>query len=238
MNGAAALHLGAPGVGVRSISIDGRGGDDLIRIKHAIGSIDPANPAQCLVCLNVTGGAGINDTLIGPDDGAGWTIDHVDGGSADGITSFTGIENLVGGSLTDFGPARDVFSIVDSGAISGTIDGAGGLDEIIGPDAANTWLLTGANVGSVTGTDYLNIENITGGSHDDVFKVLPGGTVTGLLHGGGEAEVPGQPSVTFDDTLDYTAYGSPVLVHLGLLDGARDHALRRRRHRQGGERQR
>ena len=58
-------QFGSSTVGVKSIVLDGLGGDDQITVNQAL-AID----------LNITGGSG-NDTLIGPAEGAEWTIDGV-----------------------------------------------------------------------------------------------------------------------------------------------------------------
>ena len=43
--------FGTPGAGVKTIKIDGRGGDDTIRINQVLAAPDTANPASCgLVC--------------------------------------------------------------------------------------------------------------------------------------------------------------------------------------------
>ena len=225
LGSAGPLHLGAPAAGVRSITIDGGGGNDTIRIDHAIGAVDPEDDSQCLVCLDIDGGGG-TDTLYGPIDGTTWTIDALDGGSAVGITSFSHIENLVGGSDTAFGPAFDRFTLVVGGSISGSIDGGAGLDDqIIGPDQINTWMLTGADVGSVNGTDYVNIENPTGGGLADTFNVSPLASVTGVLGGGMDAPppsstppaLPAPPPPAPVDTLSFASFSTAVTVNLSLL---------------------
>ncbi|MFL6013428.1 MAG: hypothetical protein ACJ74P_03940, partial [Gaiellaceae bacterium] len=196
-----------------------------IRIDHAIGAVDPDDDTKCLVCLHIDGGAG-TDTLYGPTDGTTWTIDAANGGSAAGITSFAGIENLVGGSDLTYGPAFDRFALEVGGSISGFIDGGAGLDQIIGPLQANTWTLSGADAGSVNGTtDYQNIENPTGGGLNDTFNVLAGATVSGVLSGGFDAPPPSStppaaplpPPPPPVDTLSFASLATPVTVNLSLL---------------------
>src|SRR4029077_15260589 len=125
-------------------TIDGRAGADAIRINQAIAAPDTEHPGAFLVSLDVTGGTG-SDTLYGPILGTNWRIDGADGGSADGISSFSGIENLVGGRGVAHGAASDEFRLVDPGSISGTIDGGAGIDRLVGPDVPNTWEITGAD---------------------------------------------------------------------------------------------
>ncbi|MEA2917997.1 MAG: large repetitive protein, partial [Bradyrhizobium sp.] len=72
--------------GVTSIVLQGLGGDDDFKLVDAL-PID----------VTIDGGAG-NNTIHGPALGTEWTIDGANSGSANGITSFTNIQNLVGGS--------------------------------------------------------------------------------------------------------------------------------------------
>ncbi|MBW2623244.1 MAG: LEPR-XLL domain-containing protein, partial [Deltaproteobacteria bacterium] len=72
------------------------------------------------------------------------------------------------------------------------INGGGGNDTITGPDAPNTWKLTGTNEGTLTADlsnltngpvtfDFNDIENITGGSETDSFTFDEDGGVTGTI---------------------------------------------------------
>src|SRR5262249_39940914 len=77
--------------GVTSIVLRGQDGNDDFTIIDAL-PID----------VTIDGSTGV-DTIRGPAVGTEWTIDGPGNGSAKGITSFTGIENLVGGGDTTGG---------------------------------------------------------------------------------------------------------------------------------------
>jgi hypothetical protein len=82
--------------------------------------------------------------------------------------------------------------------------GRSGGDTLQGPDAANTWLLTGSNAGKVNDRLTFNsIANLVGGSSTDVFRFQPGGSVSGKIDGGGGT-----------NTLDYSADTGNIVVDL------------------------
>ncbi|MEM9539403.1 MAG: CHAT domain-containing protein [Cyanobacteria bacterium P01_E01_bin.42] len=86
------------------------------------------------------------------------------------------------------------------------IAGAGNL---IGSNQNTTWTLTGNNSGSLSGlanTTFDNVAALTGGSGDDIFAFASGANFNGSINGGGQS---------IGDTLDYSAYGSPITVNLG-----------------------
>ena len=202
--------FGAPGEGVKTLVIDGRAGKDTIAVREALP-----------IAVSIAGGAGTDDTLEGPIRGTEWTIDGANSGSAVGITSFSGIENLVGGSSFVSGPAIDIFRVVGGGSISGTIDGGLGIDILVGPDQNTTWDITGADAGTLGGTThYVNVESLTGGSANDVFRIHPGGSVSGALDGGLDvdttASLPVPLGIPPVDTLSYATFTGAVTVNLGL----------------------
>ena len=80
---------------------------------------------------------------------------------------------------------------------------------LIADNVANTWTISGADAGTVTGRrtgGFSNIANLTGGSNDDAFSVGASGSVSGLIDGG--------PQVT-SDTLDYALVTAAVTAKIG-----------------------
>lgn len=67
-------------------------------------------------------GAG-TDTLIGPDLPRTWLVSNPNTGTV-GATSFSGFENLTGGTQ------QDDFSIAPAGSLTGKIEGGGGTDTL------------------------------------------------------------------------------------------------------------
>ena len=92
------------------------------------------------------------------------------------------------------------------------LDGQGGTNTLIGPNAAATWNITNTNAGNIAGvTSFANVQRLTGGSANDTFKFGNGKGVTGIINGGGGT-----------NTLDYSAYTTGVSVNLtaGTATGA------------------
>ena len=112
----------------------------------------------------------------------------------------------------------------DGGSVAGVIDGGVNdnsdiFDVLVGPDASNTWTLTGANAGTLNSTTaFTGIERLTGGSKADLFRVQTSGSLSGVLDGGLDAETFEGSGVASADTLDFSLRGSAVSVDLALAN--------------------
>lgn len=85
-------------------------------------------------------------------------------------------------------------------------------DTLIGANGPNTWNITGADTGNVNGTfTFKEIENVTGGSGVDTFKVTQGGSISGTVNGGA---IPAGAAAG-GDWLDYSTITSAVTANLG-----------------------
>lgn len=169
----------------------------------------------------IDGGDG-TDTLVGANTSNTFTLTEADAGNlAWSVTSgtsitpyfqtFVQVESLTGGS------GVDLFNVVDEGSASGQLDGGGGNDTLTGPNADNTWTLSGSNSGKLNTTDFIGIENLTGGNHDDTFKFSPVGSIGGI-HGGSDDGVDALDNpIVAEDTLDYSLYAGPVSVNPATL---------------------
>jgi hypothetical protein len=84
-----------------------------------------------------------------------------------------------------------------------SLDGNGGSDTLVGPNLSETWIITGNNAGRVAGASFRNVQNLTGGTSMNIFKLGAGKSVSGTITGGGNG-----------DWLDYAAYTTAVTVNL------------------------
>ncbi len=135
-------------------------------------------------------------SLTGENVNGAFDITGGDSGTYSGGTgtlTFTGVQNLTGGS------ANDTFTI-NGGTLSGTAVGGAGTDTLIG---GNDYVVTGANSGTVTGITggWSQIENLTGTAGADTFNVT-GGTLSGLINGagGGDSATFAGQTVTLNGT--------------------------------------
>jgi hypothetical protein len=84
-----------------------------------------------------------------------------------------------------------------------TWNAGGGTNTLVGPNTNNTWTISGTNSGSLSNLTFNSVQNLTGGTANDLFRFTGAGKVTGTVTGGGGT-----------DTLDYSLYGSGVTVNL------------------------
>ena len=154
-------------------SIAALGGNDTFNMNGALSGV-------------ASGGTG-SDEIVGTSGADTFTVSSTNAGSVNG-TSFTSVENLTGGD------SGDTFNM--NAGLSGTVAGSAGSDEIVGSASANAFSVTGANAGSVNGTSFTSIENLTGGAAGDTFSfsgALSGtaagaeGNDTFSLNAGGDA---------------------------------------------------
>ncbi|MCP4236639.1 MAG: hypothetical protein GY770_24160, partial [Aestuariibacter sp.] len=120
-----------------------------------------------------------------------WVIDGVNDGTLNGTITFINFANLTGNAQADS------FDFSQGGSITGTIDGVGDSNTIIGQNVASEWDINKANEGALYldnsadgfGTAYVakftNIQNVTGGSESDSFVFTGAGALLdGELDGG------------------------------------------------------
>ena len=152
---------------------------------------------------------------------ATWTLTGADAGSiatTAGATSFVNIQTLTGGA------GNDSF-VLNGGTLSGAINGGLGVNSLTADNVANTWNITGADSGTVTGVGgFSNIANLTGGTGTDSFT-LSGGTLSGAIDGG----LTGANTLTADNVANtWTISGADTgtvtgitgtFSHIGNLTG-------------------
>src|SRR5262249_20225202 len=109
-----------------------------------------------------------------------WYITGPNAGNVDGVT-FTGFQNLTGGS------GNDTFVFSNGQSVTGTIDGGGGTNTLVGPNANEVWYITGTNYGNVGRVTFTNVHGLTGGSGNDAFVFTYVQGVIGTINGGGRS---------------------------------------------------
>lgn len=101
-------------------------------------------------------GSSRSDNLIGEDNPNVWKITTANAGNIDAAFSFTAVENLTGGT------ARDVFSFVGAGRVSGQLKGAAGSNWL-DYSAITTGIQVNLAAGTAARTGGIsNLENVLG----------------------------------------------------------------------------
>ena len=122
-----------------------------------------------------------NDTLVAGDAPTMFTLTGANQGTATGIGSFAGVENLHGGVFADQ-------FVLAGGTLSGMADGKDGNDTLVAGNVANTFTLTAANTGTATGVGgFANVENLTGNAQSDLLTIGTG-SLSGTFRGEGGAD--------------------------------------------------
>jgi len=111
------------------------------------------------------------------------TATNIDGGVI-GLQDLTGYGSLIGGNF------NDTFTVISDGI--SFIDGIGGTNKLIGPNENKTWHMIDVApdvqdcgwIGPVgSGIEFHNIQNLEGGSYNDIFS-MEGAPITGNIDGG------------------------------------------------------
>ena len=203
-------------LGISRVSILSGNADDLIDLS----ALDAASLASAGILNTSLDGEAGNDTVIGTEGvdtikgGTGNDIlqgrggnDSLDGGVGnDTIDGGVGNDVLFAGGGVDllFGnEGNDTLNFLTTQVAGTTFDGGSGIDTLVTPKAANNWSLTGANVGTINGLGFSQVENLTGSSLSDVLQMQPGGSLSGQFNGS-----------TGSNTLDYTAFDQATNVNL------------------------
>jgi hypothetical protein len=172
----------------------------------------------------IAGGGGI-DALSYAAYTTGVSV-NLSTGTATGTGGVSGIANVTGSPANDTITGNSSANIINGDGGNDVLNGGGGGDDSIivppnqgagttvtggpdtvslaGPNVASTWILTGADSGTLNGIAFTQIARVFGGTANDTFKFLPGGHLGLTISGGGGT-----------NTLDYSGDGSaPVAINL------------------------
>jgi Ca2+-binding RTX toxin-like protein len=174
-------------------------GDDTV-------NVGTGNLGTILGAVTIDGGAGTDTVHLfdntspyaGPYTIFG-TLVNAPGSFGHGVT-YNAVE------LMDLSAAAGDNAITVASTAAGTryvVQGNGGSDTLIGPNAASSWVITTLNGGSLNTVTFSSMENLVGGSGNDQFSFRNGQGVSGTINAGGGS-----------NNLVYTPYTTPVTVNL------------------------
>jgi hypothetical protein len=173
-------------------------GNDTVNVGNGANTLDDIQGA---LTLNGQGGTGV--------------LNFIDTGKTTGQTYSLGGNTLTRGRIASVtysgmksvtlsaGSAVDTVTLTSAPTTATTLKGGSGSNTLVGPNANETWNITGTNAGDVAGVTFTSFQNLTGGTGMDIFLFGAGATVTGVINGGGGG-----------DWLDYSAYSTTVTVNL------------------------
>jgi hypothetical protein len=192
-------------VGNASHTMDGISGD--LRIQNALA------PERPTVILDDAGDKNSRTITMGndPNNSYGFTAYLFTGLLPSSIPGhgnlWVGFGDPAASVSLKTGSGDDVFKVTDfTNAPTLTLDGGGGNNTLQGPNIVNTWLISGANSGTLDGTvKFVSMQNLIGGSANDTFDFKTGGSLAGKIDGGAGT-----------NTLDYSAFLGDVTVDLPL----------------------
>ncbi|MDF2555737.1 MAG: cya 4, partial [Microbacterium sp.] len=152
------------------------------------GGLEPVDVVSCTTCL-VTAGNGGHGIRVSMQGNEVW-VEFTDGsGETHRITATAALNLTVRGGTGDdtitVGELADLVTLV--------IEGGAGIDSLIGPDVATDWVIDAAGAGATGGFRFSQVENVAGGTGDDVFALMTGsggtiGSLAGSVTGGGGSD--------------------------------------------------
>ena len=113
----------------------------------------------------IVGGLSKADQLLAPNTANQWTLNGIDSGVLNGVLGFESFENLTGGS------AADQFQVAGSATISGTVNGAGGIDQLDLSARQGGLEFRVGSLGTIVGiiAAFRTIEQVVGNSDIETF---------------------------------------------------------------------
>jgi hypothetical protein len=159
------------GPGTDAVTLNGTANNDAFTIASGtVGELAAQNVAQAtafsvglnaVTALTLKGDGGSN-SLTGPNQANTWDLTAANAGTLDGAISFSGIQNLTGGSAADY------FAFTTATAsVSGLIDGGGDANSLdfSGRTTAVTVTLVAGGPNNATATGgWTNVGTVIGGA--------------------------------------------------------------------------
>ena len=203
-----------PGGGV-SGNIDGGGGSNTLDYHNLSTNVTIGLGGSTATGIGGTysningfiGGSG-NNTVVGPDTGATWTINGLNSFTVLGLT-FGNFQNITAGA------GDDTFAFLTGGELSGAIDGGAGVNSVTYAGYTGD-IIVDLLIHSATGAGggIFNIRNITGSNGNNMLvgdasaNVFIGGTGRNILIGDGGADSltgGGQDNILIGDSTIWDA---------------------------------
>ncbi|NGX55950.1 MAG: Heme/hemopexin-binding protein [Candidatus Anoxychlamydiales bacterium] len=177
------------------------------------------------------GKEGVNTIAYKSDDDTNWNINSLNSGLINDLITFKNIQNLQGSDGSDkfvFTNDGMISGKIDGRGVNNILDfslrnsaatielnkidnvskiiGSNYLDVLVGKDKNNIWDISGINSGKIGEVEFINIENLKGGSYSDIFKFNDLSKMSGIIDGGND--------LNFMNLLDYSNCQSKVEANI------------------------
>jgi hypothetical protein len=188
------------GIALNNLTLTTGLGNDNITIS---GNVNMNNVAINSNYVNGSSNSNNTLTLLTTSPIQNWTITSANGGNIVGVANnqftFNNIQNIVGGNYTNN-------FVLSGGTLSGTVTGGTGVNTLTADNVANTWNITGYNLGTVTGIlGFSNIQNLVGGNSSNMFNFYGDSEITGLING---------VNTNVTNTLNFASYANAVNAYI------------------------
>jgi hypothetical protein len=187
-----------------SLTVNAGAGSDVVNVGSFTGTLDDLQGP-----LTVNGQGGFNLLTVNDQGSANHTYSLTSTTlNRSGAATIT-YGGLVALALTSGGGTNTVTVASTQFGTPVILNGAAGSLSLFASDAANTWNLTGHNAGILTSSliagpvTFSGVPSLHGGNGADTFLFADGAGGDGTIDGGGGT-----------NALDYSAYGSSVVVDL------------------------
>ncbi len=199
------------GAGANSIAFNGNlsGGNNISlagsnaggSYTFTIGNITANN-----VDVSATAGATNNVFNLNTGGTQNFNATGSNAGTVTGVATVAG--NFTYNNMQNINGSSGADNFILSGGSFGNINGGAGTNSLTADNVVNTWTITSANGGSVTGVSgsFVNIQNLIGGTTTDNFNFNPGATISGLVDGG--------DSIDRGNSINFNTYSTVLSLYL------------------------
>jgi hypothetical protein len=191
-----------------ALTINGDSGTDLVTIGSKAPSLG-GSLANVTGHVNVSNSSG-HTTLVVDDSGdtAAQAVPITSSGINVGTAGIGFISAQLSSLQVYLGSGNDTVTLVTPApTIPVMVNGGAGSNTVMGANTVSSWVVNTINGGTLGVLNFASFQNLVGGTNVDTFQLLPTGSLSGSIKGGGAPAGLG-------DWLDYSSRTTPVVINL------------------------
>jgi len=159
------------------------------------------------------GGSSTGDHITGDNQSRTWTINGSNAGYIDSTSNFifSDVEQITAGS------AADTFKLLAGASVSTGINGGEGSDimDLSQQSIGVTVTITGADIGTVAGQSFTDVESVKGSQGNDTFAINDTASLTGTIDG-----QAGSDTLNYSDSTPTKLWPATVPVSAPVIAAA------------------